>query len=59
MFLFYVVRFFKKGDTIQGGHYLRKYGISFTFSKNINHVYFQIAFVCQLLSLDYSLDYFF
>ena len=33
MFLFYVLRFFKKGDIIQGGtlfkggHYLRKYGI--------------------------------
>ena len=33
MFLFYVLSFFKKGDTIQGGtlfkggHYLRKYGI--------------------------------
>ena len=32
MFLFYVLTFFKKGDTIQeeklfkGGHYLRKYG---------------------------------
>ena len=32
MFLFYVLSFFKKGDTIQGGplfkggHYLRKYG---------------------------------
>ena len=35
MFLFYVLRFFKKGDTIQGGtlfkggHYLRKYGIGY------------------------------
>ena len=35
MFLFYVLSFFKKGDTIQGGtlfkggHYLRKYGIYF------------------------------
>ena len=34
MFFFYVLRFFKKGDTIQGGtlfkggHYLRKYGIN-------------------------------
>ena len=34
-FLFYVLSFFKKGDTIQGGtlfkggHYLRKYGILF------------------------------
>ena len=33
MFLFYVLSFFKKGDTIQegtlfkGGHYLRKYSI--------------------------------
>ena len=33
MFLFYVLGFFKNGDTIQGGtlfkggHYLRKYGI--------------------------------
>ena len=33
MFLFYVLSFFKKGDTIQGGtlfkggHYLRKYDI--------------------------------
>ena len=33
MFLFYVLSFFKKGDTIQGGtlfkggHYLRKYGM--------------------------------
>ena len=33
MFLFYVLRFFKKGDNIQGetlfkgGHYLRKYDI--------------------------------
>ena len=33
MFLFYVLSFFKNGDTIQGGtlykggHYLRKYGI--------------------------------
>ena len=32
MFLFYVLRFFKKGDIIQGGtlfkggHYLRKFG---------------------------------
>ena len=32
MFLFYVLSFFKRGDTIQGGtlfkggHYLRKYG---------------------------------
>ena len=23
MFLFYVLNFFKKGDTIQGGHYSR------------------------------------
>ena len=36
MFLFYVLSFFKKGDTIQGGtlfkggHYLRKYGIYIT-----------------------------
>ena len=35
MFLFYVLSFFKKGDTIQGGtlikggHFLRKYGICF------------------------------
>ena len=35
MFLFYVLSFFKKGDTIQGGtlfkggHYLRKYGTCF------------------------------
>ena len=34
MFLFHVLSFFKKGDTIQGGalfkggHYLRKYGIA-------------------------------
>ena len=33
MFLFHVLSFFKKGDTIQGGtlfkggHYLRKYGM--------------------------------
>ena len=33
MFLFYVLSFFKKGDTIQGGtlfkgrHYLKKYGM--------------------------------
>ena len=26
MFLFYVALTFKKGDTIQGGHHLRKYG---------------------------------
>ena len=38
MFLFYVLSFFKKGDTIQGGiffkggHYLRKYG-SFSFEQ--------------------------
>ena len=37
MFLFYVLSSLKKGDTIQGGtlfkggHYLRKYGISFSF----------------------------
>ena len=35
MFLFYVLSFLKKGDTIQGGtlfkggHYLRKYGTYF------------------------------
>ena len=27
MFLFHVLSVFKKGDTIQGGHHLRKYGI--------------------------------
>ena len=38
MFLFYVLSFFKKGDTIQGGtsfkggQYLRKYGILAEFS---------------------------
>ena len=47
MFLFYVLSFFKKGDTIQGGtlfkrgHYLMKYvrfqiqGIFFQFRENI------------------------
>ena len=41
MFLFYVLSFFKKGDTIQrgnnfvffkGGHYLRKYGMYSLFN---------------------------
>ena len=42
MFLFYVLSFFKKGDTIQGGtlvkggHYLRKYGKSYFFKKTTN-----------------------
>ena len=41
MFLFYVLSFFKKGDTIQGGtlfkggHYLRKYGISFSYDHGL------------------------
>jgi hypothetical protein len=41
MSLFYVLSFFKKGDTIQGGtlfkggHYLRKYGILETFCNQI------------------------
>ena len=41
MFLFYVLSFFKKGDTIQrgtlfkGGHYLRKYGIHLKFRRII------------------------
>ena len=39
MFHFYVLNFFKKGDTIQGGtlfkggHYLRKYGTTFDLCK--------------------------
>ena len=42
MFLFYVLSFFKNGDTIQGGtlfkgeHYLRKYGISKSPFENSN-----------------------
>ena len=47
MFLFYVLSFFKKGDTIQwgtlfkGGHYLRKYVncIFFTLDIFISFVY--------------------
>ena len=41
MFLFYVLSFFKKGDSIQGGtlfkggHYLRKYGIPFTAGEDM------------------------
>ena len=41
MFLFYVLRFFKKGDAIQagtlfkGGHYLRKYGIFVFWQQNL------------------------
>ena len=41
MFLFYVLSFFKKGDTIQGGtlfkggHYLRKYGKVKSLSENL------------------------
>ena len=40
MFHFYVLSFFKKGDTIQGGtlfkrgHYLRKYG-TYNMTKNL------------------------
>ena len=40
MFLFHVLSFFKKGDTIQGGtlfkggHYLRKYGTLFIWCDN-------------------------
>ena len=51
MFLFYVLSFFKKGDTIQGGtlfkkgHYLRKYGIRFT-----PYIFGTLA--CYLLYLD-------
>ena len=47
MFLFYVLSFFKKGDTIQGGiffkggHYLRKYGIC-----NNCHVFYLITAFC-------------
>ena len=43
MFLFYVLSFFKKGDTIQGGtlfkggHYLRKYGKHFLTDKLIEN----------------------
>ena len=41
MFLFYILSFFKKGDTIQGGklfkggHYSRKYGNYFNVLANI------------------------
>ena len=39
MFLFYVLNFFKKGDTIQGGtlfkggHYLKKYSMQFFYGE--------------------------
>ena len=45
MFLFYVLTFFKKGDTIQGGtlfkrgHYLRKYGMLTNRETNFEHKY--------------------
>ena len=48
MFLFYVLSFFKKGDTIQGGtlfkggHYLRKYCIC-----NNCHVFYLITAFCD------------
>ena len=47
MFLFYVISFFKKGDTIQGGtlfkggKYMRKYGICICISISI---YFNISY---------------
>ena len=53
MFLFYVLIFFKKGDTIQGGtlfkggHYLRKYGIHLYISPciDIRKVFFRIKWM--------------
>ena len=45
MFLFYVLSFFKKGDTIQGGtlfkggHYLRNYGIYGIFLPKSKKIY--------------------
>ena len=57
MFLFYVLSFFKKGDTIQGGtlfkggQYLRKYSMSKTWGLALNgtvggivHIFFKTLF---------------
>ena len=57
MFLFYVLSFFKKGDTIQGGtllkgeHYLRKYSM---------HLFFSLYYTCilSLICLSMYLDYY-
>ena len=52
MLLFYILSFFKKGDTIQGGtlfkgrHYLRKYGIS-----NILHTFTILTLVSSIKTL--------
>ena len=53
MFLFYVLSFFKKEDTIQGGtlfkgrHYLRKYGIYYKNGKNGKWILLQSQY-CKL-----------
>ena len=62
MFLFYVLRFFKIGETIQGGtllkggHYLRKYSIFFTFNLLISIQYFEE--VAGILTLFIPLEFF-
>ena len=54
MILFYGLRFFKKGDTIQGGslfkggHYLRKYGISVLIDVQANLPETSPLFVCPI-----------
>ena len=59
MFLFYVLSFFKKGDTIQGGilfkggQYLRKYGISKIKVFNRQNVCSSVAWlITKLIFLD-------
>ena len=59
MFLFYVLSFFKKGDSIQGwGHYLRKYGKYSGYSKNYeNQVYWKIISNKNIFCLSNLLNY--
>ena len=56
MFLFYVLSFFKKGDTIQGGtlfkrgHYLRKYGTLVDRKRPFKvHKFSESGFFCKLI----------
>ena len=52
----YILSFFKKGDTIQGGHYLRKYGMHLVEKTIINKscqgvktLIFKVIFQCGKL----------
>jgi hypothetical protein len=52
MFLFYVLSFFKNGDTIEGGtlfkggYYLRKYGTHASISRNIVLIKYFCGSIC-------------